>query len=149
MPRLLLPLRHLLLASATAGALAACSSTVDPSAIAGNYQATTLRVTPTGQGESDVLAAGGTLLLTVAPNNATSGTLTIPAALTGGTSPFIYDLTGKAVQTGSTVQFQVSSNAFIGSLTFTVNGTALEAINQTVNAQTAGEANFTVVLTRQ
>lgn len=139
--------RSVVLASVAAALAAgggACSSTTDPSSIAGTYRATTLRVTPTGQGVIDVLAAGGTMSLTIASNNATTGTLSVPASVNDGV-PFTVSLAGTAVRSGNTVQFQPSSSdSFVRDLTFTVNGNTLQTTNQVISG-----ASFTVTLTRQ
>lgn len=58
-------------------------SGTQPSAIAGNYTATVFQVTPTGQSMIDVLAQGGTLSLSVAADNSTTETISLPASVTG------------------------------------------------------------------
>jgi hypothetical protein len=117
-------------------------TTTTPPSIVGSYKATVFQVTPAGQPMIDVLAKGGTLSMVIAADNSTSGSLSLPPSILG--SPFSATLTGTAVQTGNTVKFQQTADTFIRDLTFTVNGTALEAKNQT-----AGVGVFTVVLTRQ
>lgn len=135
-------LRLALSAAALTAAAAGCSSTADPSAIAGSYQATTLRVVPTGQSAIDVLAAGGTLSVTISSTNTTTGTLYVPASLNAGTA-YTDNIAGTAVRTGNTVQFTESNgDSFLQGLTFTVNGSSLSA------NQTLGTATYVVVLTR-
>jgi hypothetical protein len=130
-----------------AGLGAACGGsdstpTVTPPSIVGSYKATVFQVTPTGQPLIDVIARGGTLSLVIAADNSTTGSLSLPPSILG--SPFSANLTGTAVQTGNTVKFQQTADTFVRDLTFTVNGTALEAKNQN-----AGLGTFTIVLTRQ
>jgi hypothetical protein len=130
------------------GAGAACggsdspTTTTTPPSIIGSYTATTFQVTPTGQPMIDVLAKGGTLSLIIAADNSTTGSLSLPPSILG--SPFSANLTGTAVQTGNTVKFQQTADTFVRDLTFTANGTTLEAKNQS-----AGTGTFTVVLTRK
>lgn len=145
MLRTLATLRRLPLAFTTAGTLAACGSdsSTGTTQIAGNYSATTFLVTPTGQPTINVLPQGGTLSIAIASNNSTSGTLSLPASVTGD-APFTASMAGTAVRTGNTVKFQQSADTFVRDLTWTVNGNALQ-----VSDQTAGSASFTITLTRQ
>jgi hypothetical protein len=117
-------------------------TTTTPPSIVGSYKATVFQVTPAGQPMIDVIAKGGTLSLVIAADNSTTGSLSLPPTILG--TPFSATLTGTAVQTGNTVKFQQAADTFVRDLTFTVNGTSLEAKNQT-----AGVGVFTLVLTRQ
>lgn len=133
-------------AVAAAGALAGCNGDTPTASasLAGDYTATTFRLTPAGQATIDVLARGGTLSLAIGRDNATTGTLSLPPTVTGG-SVSTESLTGTAVRTGNTVRFQQPNNdTFVRDLEFTVDGSTLRAENQT-----AGAATFTVTLTRQ
>jgi hypothetical protein len=134
--------RHWLLAASLLFAAAACSSSTDANPLAGSYVATTFQVTPTGESMIDVLAYGGTLSITIADDNTTSGTLFIPASLAG--EAFTESLAGTAVQTGNRVGFTQVSDTFVRNLTFTINGSTLQTVNQPLNG-----AMFTVVLTRR
>jgi len=118
------------------------STTQASSTIAGNYVATVFQVTPTGLSTIDVLAQGGTLTLSIAADNTTTGTISLPASILG--TAFSEDLSGTAVQSGNTVHFEQSTDTFVRDLTFTIVGTSLQATNQT-----AGVASFTITLTRQ
>jgi hypothetical protein len=122
-------------------AATACSST-DANPLAGSYVATTFQVTPTGESMIDVLAYGGSLGITIAGDNSTSGTLVIPASLAGAV--FTESMAGTAVRAGNTVTFTQSSDTFVRNLAFTVKESTLEAVNQSLTG-----ATFTVVLTRQ
>jgi hypothetical protein len=132
-------------AAAAALALGACNGD-EPTAsapLAGTYVATTFQVTPAGQSTTDVRAAGGSLSLLIAPDNTTSGTLSIPPSLNGGT-PLNASLAGTATRSGNTVRFTQSAATFVRDLTWTASGTTLQ-----VTDQTAGSARFTITLTRQ
>ena len=135
-------IRRRLLAASLFLAVTACGSSTDANPLAGSYVATTFQVTPTGESMIDVLAYGGTLGITIANDNSTSGTLFVPASLAG--EVLTESMAGTAVLTGNRVAFTQSSNTFVKGLTFTVNGSTLEAMNQALNG-----ATFDVVLTRQ
>jgi hypothetical protein len=117
-------------------------SPTQPSSLAGTYVATVFRVTPTGQSTVDVLAAGGSLSVTIASDNTASGTLSLPASIAG--TPFNESMAGTVVQSGSTVKFQQSADTFVRDLTFTIVGNTLQATNEV-----AGAGSFTITLTRQ
>jgi hypothetical protein len=133
-------LRRLLAASLFVAATA-CSST-DANPIAGNYVGTTFQVTPTGESMIDVLARGGSLGITIANDNSTSGAVHVPASVAG--TDFTESMAGTVVQTGNTVRFTQSADSFVRDLTFTINGSTLQAVNQVLSG-----ATFNVVLTRQ
>ena len=142
------PLRRLFALSASSVMLAsgfiACGSDspTQSSPVAGSYVATVFRVTPAGQPLIDVLAQGGTLSITIASDNSTTGTLSLPASVAG--SPLSVSMAGTAVVSGSTVKFQQAGDTFVRDLTFTIAGNTLTAINQS-----AGGATFTITLTKQ
>lgn len=126
------------------GALAgACGSDnpTEPVIPTGSYAATTFRVTPAGQAQIDVLAAGGSLLLNLGATRTTTGTLTLPASVTGG-APLSASMAGTFTQSGNTIDFVQTADTFVRDLVWTVNGKTLSATNQT-----AGGATFTIVLT--
>jgi hypothetical protein len=134
--------RHILSLALVACGLAGCSDSTAPSnPLAGTYSATVFRVTPAGESEIDVLAAGGTLTITIAANNSTTGSLDIPASVGGGISA---SMAGTATLSGSTVTFQQSADTFVRDLSWTRAGSAL-----TVTGQQVGNASFTITLTRQ
>jgi len=62
------------------------SDPLEAADIAGNYSATTLTVTPPGQPTVDILAAGGILTVVLATDGSTSGLLSVPAGVNGGTA---------------------------------------------------------------
>ncbi len=110
--------------------------------LAGTYQASTFQVTPTGQSTIDALSQGAVLSVVIAANNATTGTLTLPASVTGDVA-LTASMAGTAVRTGANVAFQQSADTFVRDLTWTLGATTLA-----VTDQTAGGARFTIVLTR-
>jgi len=117
-------------------------SPTQPSSLAGTYVATEFRVTPTGQPTIDVLAAGGSLSVTIASDNTANGSLSIPASVAG--TPFNASMAGTVVQSGSTVKFQQTADTFVRDLTFSIVGNTLQATNQV-----AGVGSFAITLTRQ
>lgn len=136
--------RYMMLLGLVAGFAGACGGdSTGNSTIAGTYTATVFSVTPTGQAAINVIAAGGSLTIAIATNNATSGSLAIPASINGGTA-FNADMAGTATVSGSTVHFQQTADTFVRDLTWTHSGTTL-----TVSNQAAGSASYTITLTRQ
>ena len=112
-------------------------------AVAGSYVATTFVVTPTGQSPIDVLQAGGSLHITIAADSTTTGSLDIPASVTGS-SDFVADMAGTASVTTSTVSFDQAADTFVRDLTWGRTANTLTGTNQA-----AGSASFTIALTRQ
>jgi len=145
MPRLLPALRRIPVTLAVASVLVACGSDTptQASTLAGSYRATTLRVTPTGQSAMDILAQNGSLTITVGADNATTGSLFLPASVTGGAA-LTASMAGTAVRTGSSIQFQQLADTFVRDLVWTVSGNALTVVDQE-----AGSARFTITLARQ
>lgn len=138
-PRLAFTAALLTMSTAAAG----CGDSTSPSGIAGSYTATTFRATGPGSAPLDVLALGTTISLTISSSNATSGTIYIPASLSDDNIAYTQSLSGTAVRTGNTVRFNQTSDNAVRDLTFTVNGTALQA-DQTIN-----QTRVELVLTRQ
>ena len=137
--------RALAIASIALATLVACDDDdpMAPEELTGTYVATTFRVTPTGQAAIDVLAEGGSLSVTIASNNAATGTLFIPASATGG-QDLTASMSGTVVRSGNTIELQQAADTFVRDLTWTVGATTLAVVNQT-----AGGASFTITLTRQ
>ena len=132
-----------LVVSLLAATLSGCGGSTAPNPIIeGPYTATTFRVVPQGQALIDVLAAGGSLSITIAPNGTTTGTLNVPASAAGGTA-FTASMAGTAVLTGSTVRFTQNADSFVRNLDRTVSGKTLS-----VQGLTAGSGTFTITLTR-
>jgi hypothetical protein len=124
----------------------ACRGPTEPAPLVGTWLATTFRVTPPGEGQKDVLAAGGTLGLNIAQLDSTfltTGTVILPASVTG-TVPLDASLAGPAVQTGNTVRFVPTADSFMRDLRFTLVENRLEAVNEV-----AAGANYNIILTRQ
>ena len=110
--------------------------------VAGTYAATTFLITPDGEAEEDVLAAGGSLDLTITASGVTSGTMFIPASIGG--SDQTLDLAGTAEIVGEDeVQLTLPEDTFLNDVTFTK-----EAEELVVLEQEAGSATFTITLVR-
>jgi hypothetical protein len=127
-------------------ATSACRGATDPDPLVGTWLATTFQVTPTGQGQKSVLAAGGTLGLNIAKTDSTfvtTGTVILPASVTGGAT-FTASLAGPAVRTNTIVRFTPTADSFVRDLIFTLVENRLEAMNQVV----AG-TKYDIILTRQ
>ena len=123
-------------------AIFACTNGTEPTDIAGTYTATVFKVTPTGQAQIDVLAAGGSLTITIGSANATSGSLNIPASINGGT-PFTASMTGTASLSGTTVHFQQTADSFVRDLAWTASSNSL-----TVTSQVVAGASYTITLSK-
>jgi hypothetical protein len=120
-----------------------CRGATAPDPLVGTWLATTFRVAPPGQGQQDVLSAGGTLGLNVATNFVTAGTVIVPASVTGSTT-FTASLEGRAVEIGNSVRFAANADSFVRDLVFTLVENRLEAVNQVVAGTT-----YHLILTRQ
>jgi len=89
-----------------------------PSDLAGMYDATTFDLVA-GADTTDVLAAGGSLLITLMSNGSTSGHLTVPASLAGGTE-FNADLPGTFTISRDTLHFAHAADTFVRDLSFAI-----------------------------
>jgi hypothetical protein len=145
MSRLPAVARRCLAVATMTAAFAACGGDdpEQPTSLAGTYAATTLLFTPPDRPQIDVLAQGGALTLTIAADNRTSGTLSVPASAAGGTA-FTASMAGTAVREGGLVHFEQSADSFVRDLVFTVGPNTLTA-RQTLSAGTG----YTVTLTKQ
>ena len=130
----------------TLALLAACvnSQTGENETISGTFQATIFTVTPTGQGLIDVIAAGGSLRITISESGATTGQLSLPASVTGGAA-FNASMEGTAVITGLTVRFTQSADTFVRDLIWSRQSAQLLIVDN----QAAGSATYTIALVRQ
>lgn len=139
-----LSVRATLVAIVAVGTLAACGEdgAIAPDAIVGVYTATTFRVTPTDAAEIDVLEEGGSLVITVGGGDVTTGSLVLPATVTG-TAALQASMAGNAVRNGSGVTFNQTADTFVRDLNWTYANNAISVTNQSV-----GGATYTIVLTR-
>lgn len=98
-------LRRLPLVLAMTGSLLACGndSPTESDSLSGTYNATTLGIAPTGQASIDALTPGESMTVAINDNGSTGGSLTLPAAVAGGTA-LTASMTGTAVQTGGTTR---------------------------------------------
>lgn len=118
-----------------------CDST-DPNPLAGTFVATSFVATETGEAPMDILALGGELTISIAQNNSTTGILTIPGDLTGG-SDLSFSMNGTATRTGNTVTFDQEEDTFVRDLDWTFSGNTLNASQSFVGVSLA------ITLTRQ
>jgi hypothetical protein len=132
----------LLIFSVLTLAVMSCESGNEPSSIAGTWVATSFVFTEVGEPPADVLAMGGSLSITIASTNATTGTMTIPGALVGG-SDITLNMAGTARRTGNTIEFDQAADSFVRDIPWTFTGNTLRG--------TRSDAGVTVdiTLTRQ
>ena len=78
----------------------------------------------TGSPPKDVLAAGGSINLTISKDLSTSGAMSIPASVTGG-SAFNVGLLGTAAKNGDQVDLNLVQDSFLRDITFTFAGSSL------------------------
>jgi hypothetical protein len=118
-----------------------CDST-EPNPLAGTFVATSFIVTETGEPPMDVLALGGDLTITIAQDNSTSGVLTVPGEIVGG-SDVSLSMAGSAIRTGNTVHFEQDADSFVRDLAWTFSGNTLNASDSDAGVSLA------ITLTRQ
>jgi hypothetical protein len=143
-------LRRTSVTLAVVSLLAACASDAptETETLAGAYRARVFRVTPPGQAEIDVLAAGGSLTITVGEDNVTSGSLSLPASVTGE-SALTESMAGTVERTVTSsesvanFQFRQTADTFVRDLVWARNRDVLSVSNQS-----AGGARFTIMLAR-
>lgn len=129
-----------------AALLVACDDTIGPTdPLTGTYIAEVFLVRPYAGIEVDVLALGGSMIVTIDDDNGddnnVSGTLVMPPFLLGGA--LVTDLDGDARLVGSTVIFDLDEDSFVRDVTWTLTATGLVVINVTSDS-----AIYTVQLTR-
>lgn len=137
--------RKMLIGLAIATGLTGCGDgeTAPSNSVAGSYVATVFHVTPTGQALIDVLANGGSLMITISSSNTTTGSLNLPSSVTGG-QPFIASMVGTVSVTNSSIGFHQSADSFVRDLSWERVGSTFRVTNQV-----AGGAAYTITLTRQ
>ncbi len=136
-------MRNLVIQALFVGSLplaAGCSDAVSPESLAGTYAAT--EFTLSGEVSGDVLAAGGSLSITLNADGSTSGSVFVPAALNDG-QDFTASLAGTFTITDGSVTFTQDADTFVRDITWEVDGTRLRG------AGTFSGVTITVVLTRQ
>ena len=92
--------------------------------VVGTYTATTFTCGPTGAASTNVLAAGGSISLTIADDMSTGGTLTIPAGVNCG-STGTTSLLGHAGKVGTVVTLNTTADSFMREMQFSYGGTTL------------------------
>ena len=133
--------QHIPLLLSVAVLAAGCDST-SPSSIAGTYVATSFVVTETGEAPVNVLTEGGGLTITIAEDGSTTGTLTIPGSLVGG-SDLTISMAGTALRHGDVVHFDQAADSFVRDISWAVQGNTLEG------TLTSSGVTVDVTLTRQ
>src|SRR5919107_6043542 len=102
-----------------------CGDETDPNeAIAGSYAASTFTVTPTGGAPQNALAAGASMDIFLASSGTTTGTLNVPATITGG-APIVESMSGTFSLSGSTVTFDQTADTFVRDATWTLGSNTL------------------------
>ena len=123
--------------------LASCSDNdANPTTLAGTYNASAFTVTPSGQAAINVLSAGGSLTMTITSDGVVSGSMSLPASVTGG-APLVADMIGVATQSGTTVTFDQTADTFVRDLNWKLSAEGLS-----VTSQSAGSASYTITLAR-
>ncbi len=107
----------------------------------GTYSATVFRITPDGQPPVDVLQAGGSLSITFDQSGGTTGTLVLPAGVTGGAAVNA-SMAGTATITGLSVTFSQTADTFVRAATWSRIGRTLQLNNYRI-----GNAVYDVALT--
>jgi hypothetical protein len=127
---------------AAAVLLAACSDSTAPTmrSVAGSYSATSFTVTESG-GTTNILAAGGSITLTLTAAGVTSGRLFVPGGAEDG-GDFDEALTGTWTLQDSTVTLEHDADTFLRDMTFTVRG------QQLVGEETFSDVTVAVVFTK-
>ena len=136
-------MRNLVIQAVFAGNLllaAGCSDAIGPESLAATYVAT--EFTLAGEVSGDVLAAGGSLSITLNADGTTSGSVFVPAALNDG-EDFTASLAGTFTVTDGSITFTQDADTFVRDITWEVDGTRLRG------AGTFSGVTITVVLTRQ
>jgi hypothetical protein len=136
-------MRNLVIQAVLAGNLllaAGCGDAIGPESLAGTYVAT--EFTFAGQVSGDVLAAGGSLSITLNADGTTSGSVFVPAALNDG-EDFNASLAGAFTVADGSITFTQDADTFVRDITWEVDGTRLRG------AGTFSGVTITVVLTRQ
>jgi hypothetical protein len=92
----------------------------------GTYHATTFTMQQTGASTTDILAAGGSITLTIAGDLSTTGSLKLPANVQGG--PTTVSLLGSAALIGNEVTLNLVADTFMRDATWTFEGSALSTV---------------------
>ncbi len=132
-------LLRIILAAGLLATTSGCDEDDDPLGpedVAGSYTATTFTAATT-----DVLAAGGSIAVTLHANGTTTGQLFVPASVTGGAALTV-DLAGTFALIGNRVRFDLNTASFVENVDFDIVGTTLRGNG------TFGVIPATVVLTR-
>jgi hypothetical protein len=90
----------------------------------GSYSATTFTYAAAGSAAKDVIAAGGSITLTIGRDLTTSGSVFIPASVTGS-SAFSASLLGTAAQQGDSVKLNLVAASVLSDIYLIFDGSSL------------------------
>lgn len=122
-------------------ALACSSDSLSVDDILGPYTATTFTFKPSGGAQVDVIGGGGSMELTLFANGTSTGTLSVPASITGGTA-LLESMAGTFTFSGTTVTFAQAADTFVRDVTWSADG------NRLICDETSGGDQIHVILTR-
>ena len=115
-----------------------------PNDLVGTYTAGTFNLVHNAD-TTDVLAAGGSIVINLASTGVTSGQLTVPASLAGGTE-FVADMAGTFAISGNSVHFTQGADTFVRDLSFTITGAG--PVVSLAGSATFSDTTVNIVLTR-
>lgn len=115
--------RTLLVVMASSLACGVDGFTASTESVAGSYTATSF-ISTTGGVTTNHLTAGGSLLITLAPNGTTTGRLFVPGGAAGGGN-LDADMVGTWTLAGSIVEFTQGSDTFVRDIAFTASANRL------------------------
>lgn len=96
----------------------------DRKTLHGTYQATSFTYAQAGGVPANVLAAGGSVTLTIGNDFGTTGTMMIPASVSGGSNTTV-SLLGSAAQQGDIVILNLVTDTFLRDIEFSFDGNTL------------------------
>jgi hypothetical protein len=112
--------RALLVVAVAGPSLGACHDDT----VVGTYDAVTFLYGPAGGASQDVLAAGGSIHLSIATDMRTGGSMVIPASVNGGVATSV-SLLGTAANVGGVVRLNLSADSFLRDIDFAFDGSSL------------------------
>jgi hypothetical protein len=112
--------RALLAVALAVPALTSCKDET----LVGTYDAVTFTYGPAGGTAQDALAAGATIHLVIANDLSTSGSMALPASVTGGAATSV-SLLGTAAESDGVVELNLASDTFLRDIDFTFDGSSL------------------------
>ena len=108
----------------SAASLTACGDDPVSVTLLGDYVAVVLTSTPTGQAPVDILAAGGSLNISLFSDSTTTGTLIVPASVNNGVA-INASMVGTFTRVGDIITFDQAADTFVRDMDFTISGRAM------------------------